>query len=72
MVEVEERRVLTGTTQHIPRGRCSYLEIYNGRIFDLLDDIDNDNQQFDFAIVETKSEGTVVRGLRREEVGGRG
>eukprot|EP00941_MAST-03F_sp_MAST-3F-sp1_P002785 g2785.t1 len=48
----------------------SYMEIYNERIFDLIDDISNDAQQFDFQIVEDANggKGTMVKGLTIEEV----
>lgn len=47
---------------------ASYLEIYNERIFDLLDDITNENQTSDYQIVEDKNGSTTVKGLTRVPV----
>jgi len=48
----------------------SYMEIYNERIFDLLDDMTNDQQKQEFQIVEDKKggRGTFVRGLTMKKV----
>ena len=47
---------------------CSYVEIYNERFFDLLDDLPSDGKPA-YAIVEQKGGlGTYVRGVRRERV----
>ena len=42
---------------------ASYLEIYNERIFDLLDDLTNAQQSANFQIVEDKNGSTSVKGL---------
>lgn len=48
---------------------CTYMEIYNERIFDLLTDLANPDQASDFTIVEEKDgRGTFVRGLTEVEV----
>ena len=47
---------------------ASYLEIYNERIFDLLDDVTNDAQTHDYQIIEEKDGATTVKGLTRVAV----
>lgn len=48
---------------------CTYMEIYNERIFDLLADLASPDVPQDYAIVEEKgSKGTFVRGLAEIEV----
>ena len=47
---------------------ASYLEIYNERIFDLLDDVTNENQTQDYQIIEEKNGATTVKGLTRVPV----
>jgi len=47
---------------------ASYLEIYNERIFDLLDDISNENQKGEFQIVDDPALGTHVKGMTKEVV----
>jgi len=47
---------------------CSYVEIYNERFFDLLEDVSSQEER-SYSIVEEKGGiGTFVRGLRREVV----
>lgn len=51
------------------RVSCTYMEIYNERIFDLLADLGNPDQASDFTIAEEKDgRGTFVRGLTELEV----
>lgn len=48
---------------------CTYMEIYNERIFDLLADMSQPDQAADFTIAEEKDgRGTFVRGLAEIEV----
>jgi kinesin family protein 6/9 len=47
---------------------ATYLEIYNERIFDLLDDVSNDKQTNDYAIIEEPNGATTVKGLTRVPV----
>jgi kinesin family protein 6/9 len=47
---------------------ATYLEIYNERIFDLLDDVTNENQTSDYQIIEDKSGATKVKGLTQVPV----
>lgn len=48
---------------------CTYMEIYNERIFDLLTDLSNPDQASDLTIIEEKDgRGTFVRGLTEVEV----
>ncbi len=47
---------------------ASYLEIYNERIFDLLDDVTNEAQTSDYQIIEEKDGATTVKGLTRVPV----
>ena len=48
---------------------CTYMEIYNEKIFDLLSDLTNPDQAQDYTIVEEKDgRGTFVRGLAEVEV----
>jgi kinesin family member 6/9 len=48
---------------------CTYMEIYNERIFDLLTDLSNPDNAKDFTIAEEKDgRGTFVRGLTEVEV----
>lgn len=48
---------------------CTYMEIYNERMFDLLSDLGNPDQASDFTIAEEKDgRGTLVRGLTEIEV----
>lgn len=48
---------------------CTYMEIYNERIYDLLTDLGNPDQSRDYTIVEEKDgKGTFVRGLAEIEV----
>ena len=48
---------------------CTYMEIYNERIFDLLADLGNPDQASDFTVAEEKDgRGTFVRGLTEIEV----
>jgi kinesin family protein 6/9 len=51
------------------RVTCTYMEIYNEKIFDLLSDLGNPEQAADYTIIEEKeSRGTFVRGLTEIEV----
>lgn len=51
------------------RVTCTYMEIYNERIFDLLNDLANPDQASDYTIAEEKDgRGTFVRGLAEVEV----
>ena len=48
---------------------CTYMEIYNERIFDLLQDLSNPDVATDYTIAEEKDgRGTFVRGLTEIEV----
>ena len=48
---------------------CTYMEIYNERIFDLLNDLSSPDQAADYTIAEEKDgRGTFVRGLAEIEV----
>jgi kinesin family protein 6/9 len=48
---------------------CTYMEIYNERIFDLLNDLSDPNTASDYTIAEEKDgRGTFVRGLAEVEV----
>ena len=48
---------------------CSYMEIYNDRIFDLLDDLSNPTQSPEFVITDDKEgRGVFVRNLNEIEV----
>jgi len=48
---------------------CTYMEIYNERIYDLLTDLGSPDQASDFTIAEEKDgRGTFVRGLTEVEV----
>jgi len=48
---------------------CTYMEIYNERIFDLLTDLSSPDQAADYTIAEEKDgRGTFVRGLAEVEV----
>jgi kinesin family protein 6/9 len=48
---------------------CTYMEIYNEKIFDLLADLSSPDQAADYTIVEEKDgRGTFVRGLAEVEV----
>lgn len=48
---------------------CSYMEIYNERIFDLLADLGNPDSASDFTVAEEKDgRGTFVRGVTEIEV----
>ncbi|KAJ1450975.1 P-loop containing nucleoside triphosphate hydrolase protein [Pelagophyceae sp. CCMP2097] len=48
---------------------CTYMEIYNERIFDLLKSLSDDDARSDYAIVEEKGgRGVIVRGLVEVEV----
>ncbi len=52
------------------RVSCTYMEIYNERVFDLLQDLSNPDVASDFTIAEEKDgRGTFVRGLTEIEVG---
>jgi kinesin family protein 6/9 len=52
------------------RVSCTYMEIYNERIFDLLGDLSNPDQAPDYTIAEEKEcRGTFVRGLTEVVVG---
>ncbi|KAJ1425702.1 P-loop containing nucleoside triphosphate hydrolase protein [Ochromonadaceae sp. CCMP2298] len=51
------------------RVSCTYMEIYNEKIFDLLSDLTNPDQAQDFTIVEEKDgRGVFVRGLAEVEI----
>lgn len=51
------------------RVSCTYMEIYNERIFDLLQDLSNPDVATDYTIAEEKDgRGTFVRGLTEIEV----
>jgi kinesin family protein 6/9 len=51
------------------RVSCTYMEIYNERIYDLLNDFSNPDQAHDYTIAEEKDcRGTFVRGLTEIEV----
>lgn len=48
---------------------CTYMEIYNERIFDLLSDLGNPDQATDYTIIEEREcRGVFVRGLTEVEV----
>src|SRR5690348_647879 len=48
---------------------CTYMEIYNERIYDLLTDLSSPDQASDFTIAEEKDgRGTFVRGLTEIEI----
>lgn len=48
---------------------CTYMEIYNERIFDLLNDLSSPDQAQDYTIAEERDgRGTFVRGLAEIEV----
>jgi len=47
---------------------CTYLEIYNERIFDLLADLDSTEKSSEFTIAEDKAKGVHVRGLTETKV----
>eukprot|EP00636_Phaeomonas_parva_P006018 CAMPEP_0118854086 /NCGR_PEP_ID=MMETSP1163-20130328/2427_1 /TAXON_ID=124430 /ORGANISM="Phaeomonas parva, Strain CCMP2877" /LENGTH=785 /DNA_ID=CAMNT_0006786743 /DNA_START=54 /DNA_END=2411 /DNA_ORIENTATION=- len=52
------------------RVTCTYMEIYNERIYDLLGDLGNSDARTDFTIAEDRNgKGTFVRGLTEVEVG---
>lgn len=51
------------------RVSCTYMEIYNERIYDLLSDLSNPDQASDYTIAEERDgRGTFVRGLTEIEV----
>ena len=51
------------------RVSCTYMEIYNERVFDLLQDLSNPDVASDYTIAEERDgRGTFVRGLTEIEV----
>ena len=51
------------------RVSCTYMEIYNERVFDLLTDLSNPDMASDYTVAEEKDgRGTFVRGLTEIEV----
>ena len=51
------------------RVSCVYYEIYNEKVYDLLDDLTNSETRTDFQIAEEKNgKGTFVRGLNEVEI----
>ncbi|GMH46356.1 hypothetical protein TrRE_jg4300 [Triparma retinervis] len=51
------------------RVSCVYYEIYNEKVYDLLDDLTNSETKTDFQIAEEKNgKGTFVRGLNEVEI----
>ena len=65
-------QIFTEIASHIEyeyKVSCSYMEIYNDRIFDLLDDLSNPTQSPEFVITDDKEgRGVFVRNLNEIEV----